>query len=158
MKESKRILKLYFDLYKGNPWTAITLTEILKDINAEQAAKELIPKTNTIWQLVHHCVSWRDNVLQKLQGAIFKSPEDNYLSFLLDTSETAWSLLLLRLRQSELLWEDYLNNLSDNALNETYIPSDGEWTNYEVIHGLLHHDNYHFGQIVILKKLLQVNV
>ena len=154
MNESARINKLFSDLYNGNPWTVIKLTDILVDINANQAAMRPIPDANTIWQLVQHCVGWRENVLRKLQGEIFKSPEDNYLSLPADTSEKAWQTLLDRLKRSESDWEDYLEKLSDDNLEKGYAPSKNEWTNYEVIHGILHHDNYHFGQISMLKKLL----
>ncbi|MBK7038171.1 MAG: DinB family protein [Bacteroidetes bacterium] len=86
MNESQRIKKLFFDLYDGNPWTAIKLTDLLSGISAEQAALRPIKNANTIWQLVQHCVGWRENVLRKIQGDFFKSPEDNYLSNPPDTS------------------------------------------------------------------------
>lgn len=154
MNESKRIAKLFSDWYGGNPWSYIKLMDILKDITAEQAAKRPIQNANTIWQLVQHCVEWRINVLRKMKGEDFKSAEDNYLSNPTDISEEAWKNLLERFTANEKDWQNYLNNLEDENLNEGYKPSKNEFTNYEVIHGLLHHDNYHFGQIVMLKKVL----
>lgn len=154
MKETARIAKLFSDWYDGRPWTEIRLTNILQDITAEQAAGKLIKDTNTIWQLVQHCLGWRENVLQKLQGAQFVSPGDNYLSDPADVSQQAWNDLLNRLRQNENDWQIFLQNVTEEFLNEGYKPSDNKFTNYEVIHGILHHDNYHFGQILILKKLL----
>ena len=154
MTQSQHIKKLFFDLYDGNPWTAIKLTDLLSGISAEQAALRPIKNANTIWQLVQHCVGWRENVLRKIQGDFFKSPEDNYLSNPPDTSPEAWSQLLSRLEKSETDWENYLENLNDETLNKGYAPSKNEWTNYEVIQGILHHDNYHFGQISMLKKLV----
>ncbi len=155
MKQSHRLKKMFSDLHNGNPWTAIKLTDILSGITAEQAAQRPIKNANTIWQLVQHCVGWRENVLRKIQGEIFKSPEDNYLSEPMDTSSEAWRELLERLKSSELDWEIYLENLNDETLDLGYTPSKNEWTNYEVIQGILHHDNYHFGQILMLKKLVK---
>lgn len=154
MHASNQIQKLFSDLYNGNPWTAIKMTDLLEGITAKQAAMRPINNANTIWQLVQHCVGWRENVLRKMQGENFKSPEDNYLSDPLDTSEMAWEELLLRLKSSESGWEAFLLTLSDTYLQEGYKPAKNEWTNYEVIIGLLQHDNYHFGQISMLKKLL----
>ncbi len=154
MSESKRIVKLFADWYDGNPWTCVKLSDILKDVSAYQAAQKLIPEANTIWQLVQHCLGWRENVLRKIQGEEFKSPEDNYLGNPEDISEEAWKNLLAAYEQNESKWQKYLTDLNDERLNENYRPSKDEFTNYEVIHGLLHHDNYHFGQIVMLKKML----
>ncbi|MFI5171231.1 MAG: DinB family protein [Chitinophagales bacterium] len=155
MNESKNISKLFADLYNGNPWTCIKLSDILDGITADQAASRPIANANTIWQLVNHCVGWRENVLRKLHGEDFKSPEDNYLSPIEDTSLNAWNALLDRLKKTETEWEDFLKNYDDKLLHDGYKPSKNEFTNYEVIHGILHHDNYHFGQISMLKKLLK---
>ncbi len=154
MHESKRIAKLFSDWYDGNPWTYIKLSDILKDITAEQAAKRPIQNANTIWQLVQHCVEWRINVLRKIQGEEFQSPEDNYLHMPEDISEEAWKELQERYAKNETDWQNYLLHLNDALLDDGYKPSKNEFTNYEVIHGLLHHDNYHFGQIMMLKKLV----
>lgn len=154
MSETKRIAKLFSAWYDGNPWTAIKMTDLLKDINHEQAARRVIPNANTIWQLVQHCLGWRENVLRKIQGEEFKSAEDNYLKNPDDVSPQAWDNLKKRYAENENKWQEFLNGLPDAFLLEGYKPSKDEWTVYEVIHGLLHHDNYHFGQISMLKKLL----
>lgn len=152
--ESKRIAGLFSDWYHDDPWTFVRMKDILEDISAEQAAKKPIKTANSIWQIVQHCISWRENVLQKMQGANFTSPEDNYLSPPTDTSEEAWQDLLMRLEENEIQWQEFLDALDDDQLDTPYAPAKDQYTWYEVIHGLLHHDNYHFGQIVMLKKLL----
>lgn len=154
MSESIRLKKLFSDLYNGTPWTEVKLLPLVQDLTAEQAAKKAIPIANSIWQLVQHCIGWRENVLRKLNGAHFISPDDNYLNVPDNVSPQAWSALLNRLEKSELDWEQYLTNLDSAFLDEPYLPSKGKFTVYEVIHGILHHDNYHFGQIVMLKKLI----
>lgn len=154
MGETKRIAKLFSDWYTDNPWSAIKMTDIIKDLTAEQAARRVIPNGNTIWQLVQHCLGWRENVLRKLKGEEFKSPENNYLGNPDDISSRAWENLKERYARNEKDWQEYLQEIQDEFLDEGYKPSKNEWTQYEVIHGLLHHDNYHFGQISMLKKLL----
>lgn len=153
--EGKRIAKLFSDWYTGKPWTYVKMTDILQDITPEMATKHWIPGANSIWQLVQHCVGWRENVLLKLQGQTFQSPEDNYLAEPTDTSPRAWMALLERLQKNEKEWESFLQEKDDASLQAGYAPSKNEYTQYEVIHGILHHDNYHFGQIIMLKKLAQ---
>lgn len=154
MSESHRIAKLFSDWFDQKPWTEITLTALLEDITPEMAAAHPVPGTNSIWQLVQHCLGWRQNVLLKLQGEVFTSPKDNYLSEPKDISAKAWSDLLIALRDNEKLWQSYLLNLAPEQLDKGYAPAQNAFTQYEVIHGILHHDNYHFGQILILKKIL----
>lgn len=154
MEEGKKIARLFSAFYSGDPWTDVRMSDILQGVTAEQAGRRVIPNANTIWQLVQHCVGWRENVLRKLQGEEFKSPDDNYLSPPENTGEQEWKKLLLRLETSEKNWEEYLLLVADDELEKGYKPAQNKFTQYEVIHGILHHDNYHFGQIVMLKKLL----
>ncbi len=152
--ESLRILKLFSDQYHGKPWTEVRLIDILNGISAQMAAEKPISNANNIWQLVQHITAWRENVLRKMNGEKLQTPSDNYLSRPDDTSEEAWKNLLDKLEQSEKQWEAFLINITDEKISEPYLPSNGEFTIYEVIQGLLHHDAYHFGQILMLKKLL----
>ncbi|HEY5370958.1 MAG TPA: hypothetical protein VIJ75_18390 [Hanamia sp.] len=48
MQETKRIKKLFGDLYNGRPWIDITIMDTLKYISAEQAAKKVTPERNSI--------------------------------------------------------------------------------------------------------------
>lgn len=155
MSESKRISKLFSDLYNGNPWTLVKITDLLDGITADQAAQRPVPGANTIWQLVQHCNGWRDNVLRKLKGETPGSPEDNFISDPTDITEHAWNTLKKQFDKTEKEWELWMNTLEDEILLDGYAPSKNEFTIYEVIHGILHHDNYHFGQIMILKKLVR---
>lgn len=152
MEEGPRIKKLFADWYGGNPWSFVKMSDILRDVHPVMAASHPIAGANSIWQLVQHCHGWRDNVLRKLRGEEFKSPEDNYMAEPEDTSDKAWEKLLERIRLNELDWEDFLSTCTDETLASGYRPSKNEFTCYEVIHGILHHDNYHFGQIRMLIK------
>jgi hypothetical protein len=43
MKETQHISSLYQKLYNGSPWIDITITAVLENIPAEQAAGKLYP-------------------------------------------------------------------------------------------------------------------
>ncbi len=155
MSETQRIAQLFADWHDQNPWTEIKLMDLLAGVTPEMAAAHPIPGANSIWQLVQHCLGWRENVLRKLQGEVFKSPEDNYLGEPTDTSPEAWSHLLDAIAQNNQAWQQFLLSLPDTDLEKGYAPANNAFTQYAVIHGLLHHDNYHFGQILMLKKMAQ---
>ncbi|HPH84699.1 MAG TPA: DinB family protein, partial [Ferruginibacter sp.] len=62
----------------------------------------------------------------------------------------AWKKTLERLEASQQSWLDYLERLNTGSLNKIY--PGNNMTYYEHIQGILQHDAYHLGQIVLLLK------
>lgn len=150
MKETQRIIKLIEDAYNGSPWIDISLLPVLKTISAEQAATKVSPKWNTIWEIVNHIISWRENVLKRVQGEVIKTPADNYFVAVKDTSSNAWANTLEKLEASQRNWINFLPHFKEKDFEKIY-PNNG-LSYYEHIHGIIQHDIYHLGQIVLLAK------
>lgn len=150
MKESERILKLFKDLYNGTPWLEITLTGKLSELTAEQAARRIMPNWNTIWEIVQHLISWRQNVLQRVQGVVLVTPENNYFTPLTDTSPEAWKAALDQLEETQNQWISFLQEVREVDMLKTY--PGNEMSYYDHIIGILEHDAYHLGQISLLAK------
>ncbi|MWB96020.1 DUF1572 domain-containing protein [Flavobacterium sp. GA093] len=152
MKESNRISDLYQSIYNGNPWLEVTLAKTLENVTAEQAYRKINPNLNTIWEIVTHLIQWRRNILERMQGAVIITPDHNYFVPVLDSSEAAWEQTLQNLKKSQESWNTFLADFDDADFVKIY-PNNNH-TYYEHIHGIIQHDVYHLGQIVILKKLL----
>lgn len=152
MKETKRIKKLFEDLYNGIPWIDVTIMDTLKNISAEQAAKKVTPGRNSIWQIVNHMIAWRENVLLRVQGNEVTAPNNNYFTQLEIISETEWQKALERLANSQDQWIRFLENFDESQFDRIY--ASNKMSYYEHIHGILQHDAYHLGQIVLLSKLV----
>ena len=152
MLESKRISNLYQSIYNGNPWLEVTLEKTLSDITAEQAYRKINPNLNTIWEIVNHLIQWRRNILRRVEGETVITPDHNYFVPVLDSSEAAWEQSLQYLEISQEQWKSFFDNFDDVDFEKIY-PNNNH-TYYEHIHGIIQHDVYHLGQIVILKKLL----
>ncbi len=152
MKETKRIIKLFEDLYNGSPWIDATIIGSLKNISAKQALKKMAPERNSIWQIVNHMTAWRENVLLRVQGNEIITPNNNYFMEITDTSERAWQKALERLANSQHQWISFLKDFGETKFEKIY-PSN-KMSYYEHIHGILQHDAYHLGQIVFLSKLV----
>jgi uncharacterized damage-inducible protein DinB len=150
MKETKRITKLLDDIYQGSPWIDVNLTGALKNISAEQAAKKVSPQWNSIWEIVNHLISWRLNVLQRIQDEVIDSPANNYFTPVKDVSEEAWQNTLKKLEDSQQQWMLVLEKFKKKDLEKNY-PANG-MSYYEHIQGIIQHDAYHLGQIVLLAK------
>jgi uncharacterized damage-inducible protein DinB len=152
MLESKRISNLYQSIYNGDPWLDVTLVNTLKDVTAEQAFRKINPNLNTIWEIVNHLIEWRKNILQRVQGKEIITPEYNYFISISDSSEEAWKETLAKLEKTQDQWNTFLTYFDDGDFEKIYI--NNNHTYYEHIHGIIQHDVYHLGQIVILKKLV----
>lgn len=150
MKENNTIKTLFEDLFDGDPWLDITILGTLQDINSEQALKRLSPKSNSIWEIVNHLIDWRLNVLQRVQGQVLVSPNDNYFKPVKDTSEQAWKETIQRLKDSQSEWTDFLEKMDTGTFPTIYKPNNLNY--YQHIHGILQHDAYHLGQITLLAK------
>ncbi len=150
MKETARIARLFEDLYNGSPWIDVTLLPNLQQLTARQASRRIYKNWNTIWEITNHLISWRENVLQRVQGKIIKSPPDNYVSPVTDHSPEAWAATLQRLDASQKKWIDFLKNFKSADFELVYPPNGHSY--YTHIQGILQHDAYHLGQIVLMAK------
>jgi len=150
MEENERIVSLFEKLYDGEPWIDVPVRGTLHRISAVQAAHRPLPNCNTIWEIVNHLIEWKINVQQRLKGQITESPANNYISAIEDVSEEAWNETLRRFDSVQNEWTEFLRNFDTQSYDKVY-PAN-QWTYYEHVLGLLQHDAYHLGQIVILAK------
>lgn len=149
MKENELIIKLFDDLYDGNPWIDVNIAGTLKNVSPELAATKA-GERNSIWEIVNHLIDWRLNVLQRVQGEQIITPADNYFEPVNDISQDAWEATLERLDDSQLKWTNFLRECNAADLEKTYMPNKMSYDDH--IHGIIQHDAYHLGQITLLAK------
>ena len=80
------------------------------------------------------------------------TPQSNYVEPISDASETAWKKSLNNFDVAQKQWLDLLTKFQESDFEKTYPPN--QMTYYEHIQGILQHDAYHLGQIVLLSKLV----
>lgn len=150
MKETARLKKMFADLYAGDPWLDVTLVGTLSKINARQAAHKINPGWNSIWEIANHLIAWRENVLERVKGKTLPTPSHNYFGPVADTSEAEWQLTQQKLDRSQQAWLTFLDQIREEKMEKVY--SINHMTYADHIHGILQHDAYHLGQIVMLAK------
>lgn len=150
MKETARIAELFEKIYNGDSWIGESLMNTLENIPAESVAKRIAPRWNTAWEIVNHIISWRENVLQRVQGTVTHEPDDNYITPVKDTSEKAWQKTLQALKNSQEKWIAFLQKMDEEDLEKIYANKYSSY--YNNIHGIIQHDAYHLGQIILLVK------
>ena len=150
MKENELIIKLFEDLFDGSPWIDVTIMGTIKGISSKNASKKISVNQNSIWEIVNHLISWRLNVLQRVQGKVIITPGNNYFEPITDSSPSAWERTLKELEDSQTQWLEFLKQLTPNTFSKVY--PNNKMTYYEHIHGIIQHDAYHLGQITLLAK------
>lgn len=152
MNEQERIANLFEKLYQDSPWIDVNLVSTLDGITAKQAYKRVLPNCNTIWEITQHMIAWRNNVLKRVKGKTIQTPANNYVEKVKDHSAKAWKATVQKLAGSQKKWMHFLHTTNPGSFEKIY-PVNG-MTYYEHIQGILQHDAYHLGQLVLLKKLL----
>lgn len=153
MKETDRIRLLYTDLFEGDPWLDVNIISTLEAIDATLAARRVAEGRNTIWEIVNHLTSWRKNILERIRGNFIPAPEHNFILPVEDVSEEAWQAAIEELKATQAEWIQALEGFKDEDLERTENHKN-RTPFYYYVHGILQHDAYHLGQIVLLKKLL----
>jgi len=138
-------------LYNGKPWLDVTFEASFKTVSAEDAASHPIKNGNSIWTIVNHLVFWHRAVAGRLQkpGKIFV-PEGKDFAPITDFSEAAWQKTKENLQTSLEEMAEAILNFDEKKWDQTC--PDKPTTFYENAAGIIEHDAYHLGQIVLLKK------
>jgi uncharacterized damage-inducible protein DinB len=155
MSEVQRISRLLKHGYDGQPWYGTPFCKLLADVKPEQAAARPFPTAHTIWQEVLHAIAWRKFGLRLLKGEAVSglSDEENWPEPR-GSDAAAWKQTLDDFAQTQTDLQAALAELTDERLQEK--PADKPFSIYVLLHGIIHHDAYHAGQIALLRKLSAV--
>lgn len=132
---------------------AHSMLDAVEGLTAEQAAWKaagLRPHgAHSIWEIVNHATYWKDFLVQRLEGSTAQfSDEESWV--VPETTEEAWTKAVARLKRTH---NKLMRRLREKKLNLNK-PFPGEkMTVGEALFGVLAHDLYHTGQIVLLRQL-----
>jgi uncharacterized damage-inducible protein DinB len=145
MTEIQNLGKLLQRVYTGKAWHGPCIMDVLKDVDDISATKK-VGESHSIIQLVLHMASWRTFVSKRLLGdTTFElSDDDNF------PSATTWAAALHKLEVSQAELLKAIDSLTADMLNEQV--ANRKYDYYVLLHGIIHHDIYHIGQILLIKK------
>lgn len=135
--------------FEKGAWHGPAVMEVLADIDEEMSLSRL-PNTHSIIELTTHMTAWRTFAIKKLQGdrGYIVSDAMNF------PEPTGWLTALKGLQESQVKLLKELDQFSDSKLDKL-IPHDAyKCTFSTLLHGIIHHDLYHIGQIALIKKSL----
>jgi uncharacterized damage-inducible protein DinB len=143
--EVQKIIDIVKHTYEKNAWHGPSVKEVLATVTESEAFKKT-GDSNSIIELVAHMTAWRTYVIEKLKGnATFElSDEQNF------PKEKNWKKALAALEASQTELVHQLEQTPDSLLNEK-VPN-RPFKFFTMLHGIIHHDLYHTGQILLIKK------
>lgn len=155
MNFSAQIAKHLRDVHFGGNWTSVNLKDSLADIDWQQATTQVY-SFNTIAALVYHMNYFVSAVLKVLQGG----PLDAHDKYSFDVppilSQKDWENLLAKTWTDAETFANLIEQLSDSKLGELF--SDEKYGSYyRNLQGIIEHNHYHLGQIVLIKKIVLQN-
>lgn len=147
-----QIAKHFREIHFGGNWTSVNLKDNLADITWQQATTQVY-SFNTIAALVFHMNYFVTAALKVLEG----NPLDAHDKFSFDLppirSQEDWQKLLDKTFTDAEKFAGLVEQLPESKLWEDF--TDKKYGNYyNNIHGIIEHNHYHLGQIVLIKKIL----
>lgn len=152
MKTTNEVRRIQDQLrrsHEGPAWHGPALREILSDVTAERAAARPVA-AHSIWEIVLHIAAWEKVARNGIIGyPVDLSDEDDWPS-VEDTSEGAWQVALTSLEEAHARLQEALALLTDGDLERTV--AGRSYDVYVLLHGVVQHNLYHAGQLILLKK------
>ena len=134
-----------------------TAIDSIAEIDANCAAWKPAPDRHSIWELVLHIAYWKYEVRKTIcenAPEPFPRNPDNWPEMPSQLNKENWkkdkAILEMEYRQLVESIEQFDNSRMSEKLKQY-----PDLTYADVISGILHHDLYHIGQIVLMKRLYE---
>ena len=145
--ELHNLVSLLERTFTKGAWHGPSVMETLDTVSGRQAFNRLAG-THSIIELVAHMTAWRRYVLKKLAGDhSYKITEE--LNF---PSPQDWITAVRELEETQHHLVTALRSLPAGQLYEQVSWTEQPFTYHAILHGIIHHDLYHIGQINLIRK------
>jgi len=146
-------IKQFIDLYNGEPWLDISFSSTLSKLEEEKAFKKPLKNTHSVAEIVSHIIAYRNFLLvQFMEEKDFDVNQEKSFEteIYASKSKSLWTFILDAFDDNQKKLIEHLEKSDDSILSKKV-----HHRNYELrylMDGILQHDAYHLGQVVILLK------
>lgn len=154
MEISNLLAQHITEVFEGSNWTDVNIKDTIKNISWQQAGQKTNASPNTIAALLHHIYYWNEIMLQRINGSNPVIPDANGFDVGEINNDSDWINLKEKTHQSFIELSNAVKKFPGEKLTE--ISPTGKSSYYKNLQGLVEHAHYHLGQIVILKKILNI--
>lgn len=140
--------------HTAEPWYGKSATALLESINPADAF-EKPGGQHSILELVWHMVNWKSFVISRLRknDVPLQTFEDADWRTLDHSDKRLWQQGLQQYHQAHNELVEVLQQQTDDLLPQQ-VPG-RTYTYHDLLHGIMHHDIYHLGQVAYIQKLLR---
>ena len=153
MNKLQFIQKQLTQIYDGDPWYGRSLMSILNKVTSLKAWNAHVNNNHNNTVLLNHMVNWRKFTISRFKEDAVEHTHEfdkyNWLTFL-NPTEKDW---LSAMQELALTQQNLLQIMADNTddILHKQVP-DREYDFAELLHGMMQHDVYHIGQIMLTIK------
>ena len=153
MSESVRLSDQIRRAFEGEAWHGDPLVEILEGVNAMVASAHPIKDAHSIWELVLHIAAWDAAVLKRTGGTAVRLRGEQNFPPVTDPSEAAWRKAVEHAKHTHSELVKAVAAFPDSRLVQLVPGKTESYHNFfYMFSGIVQHELYHAGQIVLLKK------
>lgn len=139
--------------FHGGAWHGPAVLEALNGVDSREAAQRPIQDAHSIWEITGHTGAWMRVAARRIRGeSIPTLPDGENFPPAGDASEESWSRELARLHEAYRELLEVLREMEDPSLGDAVSGSDP--TVRGLVLGVLQHNAYHAGQVVLLRKAI----
>ncbi len=152
-QQTTQIAKRFREVILNGKWIANTnFKEQISDLTWQQATTQ-VGNLNTIAVLTFHLDYYIAGVLQVLEGGSLDIRDKFSFDMPPIQSEADWNALRQKLFTDAERFATAVEQLTDAQLDEGFVKV--EYGDYRRnIDGIIEHSYYHFGQVVLIKKMI----
>jgi uncharacterized damage-inducible protein DinB len=133
-------------------WHGPAVMELLRSVEAEQAARRPIASAHSIWELTLHMTTWAEIARQRLDGLSLEYPDVtiDWPPMPANANAQEWTAALQRLSDAYEALALAVRELPEEGLRAR--AAGNEYSVETMLCGVVEHGVYHGGQIAILMK------
>ena len=154
MSEATTISAMLKSVAHGPAWHGPSVLEVLADVTADQAASKPISGARSVWETLLHMTAWQDHVMNVVNGAdgAGLEGEDDWPPVSARAGDEDWETAKRHFEGTGQEIRELIMHFDDPQMHETVKGRD--FPTKVMLHGIVHHNLYHLGQIALLKKAL----
>jgi uncharacterized damage-inducible protein DinB len=152
--EIARIVRQLEKAFDAQPWYGPSVISTLKEVD-ESIIYKHAGQAHSIIELVLHMTAWRRFVIKRLAGESSYEVSDALNFPTPSTAKGAWTKAVDDLIDIQKELVTAMKKLPEEKLGELVPGASHKYTWYTLLHGIIHHDVYHLGQISLLRKAFQ---
>jgi uncharacterized damage-inducible protein DinB len=157
VSETARIADQLRRVFDGDAWYGPNTMDVLRGIDARQAAHRPLAQAHTVWEIALHVIAWNREALRRLRTGVARDPEDGDWPDMPEATPENWRWAVESLEASYRELIAATERFPDARLEETVgdardRPLGSGVSFYVLLHGIVQHCVAHTAQMSLLKK------